>query len=160
MPAELNLPFPIPPEPGKAIEVTDGVLWLRMPLPFRLDHVNLYLIEDGAGFALFDTGIDDAPTRAVWERLLAGMLKDRPLTRVISSHCHPDHIGLAGWLCGRLNLELYSSQTEYLDTLTLRLDPGALNAEPYRGFYLRARPGSTEQTDLLLNRRPALSAHG
>ena len=149
MPAELNLPFPIPPEPGKAIEVTDGVLWLRMPLPFRLDHVNLYLIEDGAGFALFDTGIDDAPTRAVWERLLAGMLKDRPLTRVISSHCHPDHIGLAGWLCGRLNLELYASQTEYLEALTIRLDPGALNSEPYRGFYLAHGLGE-KQTEVLL----------
>ena len=78
-------------------------------------------------------------------------MKGRPLTRVISSHCHPDHIGLAGWLCRRLDLELYASQTEYLDALTIRLDPGALNAEPYRGFYLSHGLGET-QTELLLSR--------
>jgi glyoxylase-like metal-dependent hydrolase (beta-lactamase superfamily II) len=147
----IELPFPDPPAPAKAIEAADGVLWARLRLPFRLDHVNIYLIEDGPGFALFDTGIDDAPTRALWEEMLSGLLKGRPLTRVISSHCHPDHIGLAGWLCRRLDLELYASQTEYLDTLTICLDPGALNAEPYRGFYLR-HGLSEKQTDLLLGR--------
>ena len=73
------------------------------------------------------------------------------MTRVLSSHCHPDHIGLAGWLCGRLDLGLYASQTEYLEALTVRLDPGALNAEPYRGFYLSHGLGET-QTEVLLNR--------
>ncbi|HXT05784.1 MAG TPA: MBL fold metallo-hydrolase [Roseiarcus sp.] len=151
MAAALDFRFPEPPAPGETLEVAEGVLWLRLPLPFRLDHVNIYLIEDGAGFALLDTGIDDAATRALWERLLGGLLKGRPLTRVISSHCHPDHIGLAGWLCGRLGLELFASQTEYLDALTIRLDPGALNAEPYRGFYL-GHGLSPSQTDLLLAR--------
>ena len=98
-----------------------------------------------------DTGIDDEPTRAVWDRLLAGALKTKPLTRVIASHCHPDHIGLAGWLNRRLGVELYASQTEYLETLTISLDPGALNSEPYRGFYL-GHGLSLEQTDLMLNR--------
>ena len=151
MPAELDFRFPTPPAPCETIEVADGVLWARLPLPFRLDHVNVYLIEDGAGFALLDTGLDDAATRDLWERMLSGLLKGRPLTRIISSHCHPDHLGLAGWLCRRLGLELYSSQTEYLDALMIRLDPGALNAEPYRGFYLRH--GLSElQTEVLLNR--------
>lgn len=151
MAAVLDFRFPEAPAPGEALEVAEGVLWLRLALPFRLDHVNIYLIEDGAGFALLDTGIDNAPTRALWERLLGGLLKGRPLTRVLSSHCHPDHIGLAGWLCGRLGLELYASQTEYLDALMIRLDPGALNAEPYRGFYL-GHGLSPQQTDLLLAR--------
>jgi glyoxylase-like metal-dependent hydrolase (beta-lactamase superfamily II) len=149
--AALDFRFPDAPVPGETLEVAEGVLWLRLPLPFRLDHVNIYLIEDGDGFALLDTGIDNAPTRALWERLLAGALRGRPLTRVISSHCHPDHIGLAGWLCGRFGLELYASQTEYLDTLMIKLDPGALNAEPYRGFYL-GHGLSPRQTDLLLSR--------
>ncbi len=151
MAVSLELPFPHPPAPAEAIEVAEGVLWARLALPFRLDHVNIYLIEDGAGFALLDTGIDNQATRQLWDKMLSGLLRGRPLTRVISSHCHPDHIGLAGWLCRRLALELYATQTEYLDTLTLRLDPGALNAEPYRGFYL-GHGLSEEQTDLLLGR--------
>jgi glyoxylase-like metal-dependent hydrolase (beta-lactamase superfamily II) len=149
----LALAFPHiePPAPGETLEVAEGVLWLRLPLPFRLDHVNVYLIEDGPGFALLDTGIDDEPTRAVWERLLSGVLKRKPLTRIVSSHCHPDHIGLAGWLNQRLGIELYASQTEYLETLTISLDPGALNAEPYRSFY-RGHGLDAAQTDLLLSR--------
>ena len=151
MPVDLDFRFPQPPEPGQALEVAEGVLWLRLPLPFRLDHVNVYLIEDGPGFALLDTGIDDAPTRALWDHMLAAWLKDRPLTRVIASHCHPDHLGLAGWLCRKLGLTLYASQTEYLDALMICLDPGALNAEPYRSFYIGHGLSET-QTDLLLNR--------
>lgn len=148
MAVSLELPFPHSPAPTEAIEVADGVLWARLPLPFRLDHVNIYLIEDGAGFALLDTGIDNQPTRELWDQMLSGLLRGRPLTRVIASHCHPDHIGLAGWLCRRLDLELYASQTEYLDTLTIRLDPGALDAEPYRSFYLGH--GLSESTTALL----------
>jgi glyoxylase-like metal-dependent hydrolase (beta-lactamase superfamily II) len=151
LPVPLQFPHLDPPAPGETREVADGVLWLRLPLPFRLDHVNAYLIEDGPGFALLDTGIDDEPTRALWDRLISGVLKAKPLTRVISSHCHPDHIGLAGWLNRRLGVQLYASQTEYLETLTISLDPSALNAEPYRSFYLGHGLGEA-QTDLLLNR--------
>jgi glyoxylase-like metal-dependent hydrolase (beta-lactamase superfamily II) len=147
----LTFPYPEPPAAGEAREVAEGVLWLRLPLPFRLDHVNVYLIEDANGFALLDTGIDDPPTRALWERLLSGVLKTKPLTRIVSSHCHPDHIGLAGWLNQRLGVDLYASQTEYLETLTISLDPGALNAEPYRSFY-RGHGLDEAQTDLLLSR--------
>ena len=82
MAAALDFRFPEPPAPGETLEVAEGVLWVRLPLPFRLDHVNIYLIEDGVGFALLDTGIDNASTRALWERLLGGLLKGRPLTRI------------------------------------------------------------------------------
>lgn len=147
----LHLPFPEPPAPGQMREVAEGVLWLRAALPFRLDHVNLYLIEDGAGFALLDAGIDDPATRAMWDALFAGPLKGKRLTRVIASHCHPDHIGLAGWLCERFDVELETTQTEYLDALRYRLDPGALAAKPYRDFYL-SHGLSASTTDVLLNR--------
>ncbi len=147
----LQLPFPQPPAPGEMREVAEGVLWLRAALPFRLDHVNLYLIEDGQGFALLDAGIDDMPTRAMWDGLFAGPLNGKKLTRVIASHCHPDHIGLAGWLCRRFDVELETTQTEYLDALRYRLDPGALAGEPYRNFYLSHGLGAAT-TDLLLNR--------
>ena len=132
----LSFPFATPPDPGQSIEVAQGILWLRLALPFRLDHVNIYLVEDGPGYAVIDTGIGDAATQAVWETLLAGLLRSRPVTRIIATHCHPDHVGMAGWLCERTGAPLLMSQTEYLTGLNIHLDPGALNAEPYRSFYL------------------------
>jgi glyoxylase-like metal-dependent hydrolase (beta-lactamase superfamily II) len=147
----LEFPFPVPPKPIEMIEVAKGIFWLRLALPFRLDHVNIYLIEDGDGFALVDTGIDDPTTRESWEALLSGPLRSRPLTRIIGTHCHPDHIGLGGWLCARLGLQLLMSQTEYLVTLNVRLDPAALNSEPYLSFY-RSHGLDAFHTELLLSR--------
>src|SRR5262249_20398688 len=145
----LKFPHPRPPEPGAAIEVAPGILWVRLALTYRLDHVNVYLIEDGAGFAVLDTGLDDAPTRAPWEALLAGPLRARPLTRILVTHYHPDHIGLAGWLAQRFDLPLLISETEYLVSLAITLDPGALNAEPYLSFY-RAHGLDAATTERLL----------
>ena len=149
IPTPLTFPYPTPPEPGRPIEIAPGILWVRLALPFRLDHVNVYLIEDGAGWAVLDTGIDDAPTRATWDALLDGPLAARPLTRVLVTHYHPDHIGLAGWLCERFGLPLLMSQTEYLVSLSIHLEPGALNAEPYRSFY-RSHGLDSETTERLL----------
>lgn len=84
MPEQLVFPNPVPPEPGETIEVRPGVFWARFPLPFRLDHVNVYLIEDGDGLALIDAGIDNAQSRAMWEALLAGPLQGRKLTHLSS----------------------------------------------------------------------------
>lgn len=135
-PSPLIFPFAAPPPVGETIEVAPGILWLRLALPFRLDHVNVYLIEDGDGYAVIDTGIGDEGTQAIWARLLAGLLRSRPLTRIILTHFHPDHSGMAGWLAERVDAPVLMSQTEYLTSLTIKLDPEALDAEPYRSFYL------------------------
>ena len=148
-PPALEFPFATPPAPGEAIEIRPGILWARLALPFRLDHVNIYLIEDGAGLALIDTGIDNAASRAAWEALIAGPLAGRRLTRIIATHFHPDHIGLAGWLCERFDLQLAMSQTEYLMALNIRLDPQGLRSEPYRSFY-RSHGLGEEATEILL----------
>jgi glyoxylase-like metal-dependent hydrolase (beta-lactamase superfamily II) len=118
------------------VEVAPGLLWARLPLPFRLDHVNIYFIEDEGGWAVVDTGIDDRPTRSAWTQLLDGPLAGRPLTRLIVTHCHPDHVGLANWLAERSGLTLEMTETEYLTALVLHLDPEALDADPYRQFYV------------------------
>src|SRR5262245_3193528 len=101
-----SLAFPVaePPPAGQAVEIAPGILWSRIPLPVRLNHINVYLIEDGDGWAILDTGIDNAATRGVWDALVAGPLAGRRLTRLIVTHFHPDHIGLAGWLCERFGL--------------------------------------------------------
>ncbi|MGL4286102.1 MAG: MBL fold metallo-hydrolase [Phreatobacter sp.] len=149
-PTDSDMIYPIltPPQSGEVIEVAPGILWTRLPLPFRLDHVNIYLIEDGDGWAVLDTGIDDAVTRAAWEALVAGPLKGRHLTRLIVTHFHPDHIGLAGWLAERFGIPLITSQTSYLSCLNISLSPNALDAKLYRDFYLGHGLGA-ELTELV-----------
>lgn len=137
IPDSLRYPFPAPPEPGHCTEIAPGVLWTRIALPFQLNHVNIYLIDDGDGWAVIDTGIDNKATRAAWEQLAAGPLAGRKITRLIVTHFHPDHIGLAGWLCERFDMPLLTTQTSFLGCLNISLSPGALDAKPYRDFYLR-----------------------
>jgi len=148
-PDPLRYPFAEPPAPGETIEVAPGILWVRMPLPFRLDHVNIFLIEDDGGWAVLDAGISDDVTREAWKALLAGPLAGRKLTRLIVTHFHPDHIGLAGWLCRQYDLPLLTSQTTYLNCENISLRPGALEGAPYRDFYLRH--GLDEETTQLVS---------
>jgi glyoxylase-like metal-dependent hydrolase (beta-lactamase superfamily II) len=155
-PKDGALVFPVqqPPAPGEVAEIAPGILWARIPLPFRLDHINVYLIDDGDGWAVVDTGIGNDATRAVWEKMTSGPLAGRRLTRLIVTHYHPDHIGLAGWLCERFGLPLLTTQTTYLGCLNVSLSPGALDAKPYRDFYLRH--GLDEAT----TQRVATQGHG
>jgi glyoxylase-like metal-dependent hydrolase (beta-lactamase superfamily II) len=148
---DLRYPFAEPPGLGEVKAVADGILWVRIPLPFRLDHINVYLIEDGDGWAVLDTGIRNDETREIWESLVAGPLRGRRLTRLIVTHLHPDHIGLAGWLCRRFDLPLLTSQNSYLGCWNISLSPGALDAKPYRDFYLE-HGLSPELTDQVVMR--------
>ena len=111
--SDLIFPHPIPPQPGEMIDIAPGIRWLRLALPFALDHVNIYLIDDGDGWAVLDTGVADARTRSVWAEIIATKLDGRPLTRLILTHFHPDHLGLAGWMTGELGLELHMTPGEY-----------------------------------------------
>lgn len=153
-PATLDFPWPAAPATGEVMEVAPGILWTRIPLPFRLDHVNIFLIEDGDGWAVLDTGISDKPTRQVWETLVAGPLAGRRLTRLIVSHMHPDHIGLAGWLCERFDMPMLTTQTSYLSCINISLSPGAMEAKPYQDFY--RRHGMSQETAALV----ATQGHG
>src|SRR5437773_317407 len=110
----LDHPWTEPPRPGAAIDVLPGIKWLRMPLPFRLDHINLWLLDDGPGWTVVDTGIGLEETRALWERVFAETLDGRPLTRVVVTHFHPDHMGNAGWLTERWRAGLWCTQAEWL----------------------------------------------
>ena len=118
----IRYPWDAPPEPGAAIEVAPGVLWLRLPLPMKLDHVNVYALADDDGWTLVDTGFATKRSRGIWAELLAGPLAGRPVARVLATHHHPDHIGLAGWFQADHGAELLTTRTAWLFARMLTLD--------------------------------------
>ena len=107
-----------------SIEVAPGVLWFRMPLPFALNHINLWGLRDGEGWVAVDTGVHSTDIEAAWTSLFADSLQGRPLTRVICTHMHPDHVGMAGWLTRRFDCRLWMTRLEYLTCRTLVADTG------------------------------------
>lgn len=120
-PLEHKLTYPFGddlPKPGHCLEVAPGVLWIRMPLPFALDHINLWLIRDQIegveGWTIVDCGITRDEVKACWEEVFANVLQGLPILRVIVTHMHPDHVGLAHWLCERWSVPLWMSMTDYM----------------------------------------------
>lgn len=107
------------PALGSTMEIAPDVRWLRMPLPFALDHINLWLLRDRdassgrEGWAVIDCGVASDPTRAAWEQVFANELQGLPVLRVIVTHMHPDHVGLAHWLTARFGVRLWMSATDY-----------------------------------------------
>jgi glyoxylase-like metal-dependent hydrolase (beta-lactamase superfamily II) len=108
----LHYPHPHPPAVGERIEVAPGVFWLRMPLPFQLDHINLWLLRDGDGWTIVDTGFPADAVRAAWTTLLEAL--DGPVKRLIVTHFHPDHLGLAAWLMAQTGAPLWMTSGEFL----------------------------------------------
>ena len=96
------------------IELADGLGWTRSPVPGSLNHINLWLLEDEGGVAIVDTGLNIPPAREAWEAVFAGPLAGRTVTRVICTHFHPDHLGLAGWLAERFGVRLWMTRGEWL----------------------------------------------
>lgn len=129
----LTYPLSRTPSRGEVIDVAPGVAWLRFPLPMALDHINVFLIEDDGGWAVVDTGLNTPDTRSAWEAALARPLGGRPVTRVICTHMHPDHIGLAGWLCERFEAPLLMTRLEYVTARMLLADtgPAPANVAPF-----------------------------
>lgn len=137
-PAGLRYPWPDPPAEGDATEVADGVLWMRLPLPMKLDHVNVYALDDGAGWTVIDTGFSSKRTKSIWRKLMEGPLGGRPMLRVLVTHHHPDHVGLAGWFQSEFGAELLITRTAWLFARMLQLDEQPVpNAETV-AFYQSA----------------------
>lgn len=126
-----------PPPHGEAVELAPGILWMRLPLPMALDHVNVYALDDGDGWTIIDTGMDNSRTRAIWQALLDGPLAGRPIVRVIVTHHHPDHMGLAGWFQAR-GAALLATRTAWLLARMLVLDDQALPSAEQLSFWRAA----------------------
>ncbi|NDW45258.1 MBL fold metallo-hydrolase [Ruegeria sp. PrR005] len=118
----MRYPWDEPPAHGAAIEIAEGVLWMRLPLPMKLDHVNVYALDDGDGWTVIDTGFSSKKTRAIWQTLIDGPLAGKPVRRVVATHHHPDHMGNVGWFQSELGAELVTTRTAWLFARMLTLD--------------------------------------
>jgi glyoxylase-like metal-dependent hydrolase (beta-lactamase superfamily II) len=136
------------PANGQLAEVAEGIFWLRMPLPFSLDHINLWVLDGGDHWVLVDTGVNSPAVADHWRALLAGPLASKPVGRLIVTHYHPDHIGLAGWLSRKCQVPLETSRGEFLLARVLTLDIAAEPPAEALSFY-RSHGWSEEALDAM-----------
>jgi glyoxylase-like metal-dependent hydrolase (beta-lactamase superfamily II) len=146
-----DYPFAEPPQPGTTMEVAPGVRWVRMPLPFSLKWINLWLLEDGDGWTVVDTGIPNSETKAHWRTIFEKELQGRPVKRIIVTHMHPDHIGLAGWMSRKWQCDLWITRLEYVTCRMLVADTGREAPEAGVKFY-RAAGWAQEDLDKYVDR--------
>lgn len=132
---------PAPPDAAPQItQAAPGVWGLRLPLPFQLNHINVWILEDRMpdgrpAWTLIDTGVASGLTRGLWETVATGFMAGRSVRQVIVTHFHPDHIGLADWLCRRFDAPLRMTRTEWLLARMLSLDGSDEIADAGRRFY-------------------------
>jgi glyoxylase-like metal-dependent hydrolase (beta-lactamase superfamily II) len=133
----LEQPWAEPPPSGAVVEIAPGLLWVRLPLPFRLNHVNVWLLREDDGWTVIDTGCATPELFAIWEGLLAGPMAGLPVRRVVATHGHVDHIGLSGWLAERFDAPFICTLAEWLWARVSHMHdvPGASGA--YRDYLLR-----------------------
>ncbi len=134
----MRFPLGAGPEADQRVEVAPGIYWLRLPFPFGINHINIWLLEDGDGWTIVDTGFDRDSTRRVWENWFDLFLEGKPIKRVIVTHMHPDHVGLAGWLVKRDDAKFYMSRTDYLLCRAMAGDTGKKAPDEGVRFYRAA----------------------
>lgn len=155
---ESNLDFlPVTmPQPGELAEVAEGVRWARMPLPFVLNHVNVWLLPDAAGYTAVDAGVESPDMRTLWQRMVKGPL-GRPLTKLVATHGHTDHIGLAGHLVDRFDIPFASTLTEWMSA-RLRYAEQQLPPRPHVKAYLTQNGCSADLIKRLADDRALFAA--
>ena len=134
----IDYEFDFQPETGEALDIAPGLKWLRLPLPFLLGHINVWLLRDGEGWAIVDTGIFTNTTREIWKHVFDHYLDGSRLTRVLVTHLHPDHVGCSGWLARKFACDLWMTRDEYLLCRVLVADTGKPAPPEGLRFYSRA----------------------
>lgn len=118
--------------------IAEGLMWLRMPLPFSLNHINLWLLRDTGAWVIVDTGVDTKTSRRVWQNTFADAMGGDPASHVIATHLHPDHVGCAGWLVHEFDVDLWMTRDEYMLCRILAADTGRPAPEEGLRFYAAA----------------------
>ena len=134
------------PAPGEPEKIADGVYWTRFAMPMSLYHINLWLLEDEDGWTVVDTCLNMSSSRETWEQLFSGFMQNKPVKRVICTHLHPDHVGLAGWLTERFDCGLWMSREEFLMCRAMASDTGRAAPDVAISFY-RAAGYNEEQLE-------------
>ncbi|MGB5740084.1 MAG: MBL fold metallo-hydrolase [Woeseia sp.] len=134
------------PETGSSVEVVGGVHWLRMPLPFALSHINLWLLEDDDQWVIVDSGLHVDESTAIWDKVLKGVMQGRPVNRIFLTHMHPDHSGNGGWLQDKTGAEFLMTREEYMYCRVLMNDTGQPAPQAGIDFY-RAAGFSEDELD-------------
>lgn len=147
--APIDYPFANPPAPGAVQEVAPGVHWLRMSLPFALDHINLWALEDDGGWTLVDTGLGNDATRGLWDSAFSSKIRT-PVRRVIVTHYHPDHAGNAAWLCERFGAQLWMTRGEYLTVHAARHGAAGYSTEAQIALFRANGLAEAQGAELLL----------
>jgi len=149
----ITYPHETPPAPGESILVAPGIYWIRMPLPFALNHINLWLLEDrdenGDGWTIVDTGYGVAATQELWEQHFAGIMGGKPVKRIIVTHYHPDHVGCASWLHEKTGAPVWMTTSEYLSAHAAAEDVAGFDRENSARLFVahglaKARPDFAE----------------
>lgn len=128
---------PPAPEPGEAIEIAERIFWARLPIPFPLKDVNVWLLDEGDGWTVIDTGCADRDTPAIWEKLLDGPMHGKPILRIVGTHGHVDHVGLSGWLAQKHEASFLTTLGEWLIARQAAIDPPFGRLEHALRFYRR-----------------------
>jgi glyoxylase-like metal-dependent hydrolase (beta-lactamase superfamily II) len=144
----LEFPIATPPAPEQALEVAPGVLWHRMPLPFALDHINLWLVRTGDGYTAVDTGYGDAATRLLWQSRIDGAQGGLPIARIVVTHYHPDHVGNAAWLAARFGVPVDMTTSEFLTAHAVHADSPGYSVDDFCAHF-RAHGMSDEDVAAL-----------
>ena len=134
----LSYPFTTLPARGTTQPVAPGVHWIRMPLPYALDHINLWAIDDTEGWALVDTGTCTDNNAQVWRELFQNGIDNRGLTRIFVTHMHPDHVGMAGWLTRKFAVRMWMTRLEYMTCRVMVSDTGREAPPEAIQFYRQA----------------------
>lgn len=147
---KLSFPYAEKPSGDTLVELADGVFWARIPLPWALDHINVYLFDEGDSWTLVDTGSLGSRGTEAWEALFAGPIGDKPIGHVVGTHMHPDHIGLAGWICERFSAKFSMTMGEYLMVQQLWL--GAADEVPDAELEFLWRAGVNPQVEAMVRK--------
>jgi glyoxylase-like metal-dependent hydrolase (beta-lactamase superfamily II) len=145
----IHYPHETPPPAGQSILVAPGIYWIRMPLPFALNHINLWLLEDtdenGACWTIVDTGYGVTATHELWEQHFARTMEGKPVKRIIVTHYHPDHVGCASWLHEKTGAPVWMTSSEYLSAHAAAEDVAGFDRENSAKLFIshglaKARP--------------------
>jgi len=152
----LRYPFQQPPGAGQTVSITPDIKWLRSPLPLSLNHINCYLLRDQnaageQGWCILDTGMNGDAAKQQWLDVIESQLEGDPITRVIVTHHHPDHVGLAGWLCDAHQVPLYTTETEYFYTRAFNTAPPQQPYWEVQRYFDQTGISETDRKALLAN---------